>query len=62
MDSPDCGNHIIGGSLDFDSEFERRLAVGAQLACHLRAAVKEKLGNTDRYFCLGIKILQFNCL
>ena len=27
-----------------DSEFERRLAVGAQLACQLRTAVKDKLG------------------
>lgn len=42
--SPECGNHVIGDSLDLDSEFERRLSVGAQLACHLRAAVKEKLG------------------
>ena len=44
LDSPECGNHIIGGSLDLDSEFERRLSVGAQLACHFRAQVKQKLG------------------
>lgn len=47
LDSPECGNHVIGGSLDLDSEFERRLAVGAQLACRLRTAVKEKLGSAD---------------
>ena len=35
---------MIGGALDLGSEFERRLAVGSQLACQLRAAVKDKLG------------------
>ena len=44
LESPECGNHVVGGSLDLDSEFERRLAVGAQLACQLRNAVKDKLG------------------
>ena len=44
LESPECGNHVVGGSLDLDSEFERRLAVGAQLACQLRTAVKDKLG------------------
>ena len=44
LDSPECGNHIVGGSLDIDSEFERRLAIGARLACQLRTTVKDKLG------------------
>lgn len=44
LESPGCGNHVIGGALDLGSEFERRLAVGGQLACQLRAAVKDKLG------------------
>ena len=44
LESPGCGNHVIGGVLDLGSEFERRLAVGGQLACQLRAAVKDKLG------------------
>lgn len=35
---------MIGGVLDLGSEFERRLAVGGQLACQLRGAVKDKLG------------------
>ncbi len=35
---------MIGGVLDLGSEFERRLAVGGQLACQLRTAVKDKLG------------------
>ncbi|KAL0047265.1 hypothetical protein WJX82_011225 [Trebouxia sp. C0006] len=46
LESPGCGNHVIGGALDLGSEFERRLAVGSQLACQLRAAVKDKLGYT----------------
>ncbi|DBA78376.1 TPA: hypothetical protein ACH3X2_007884 [Trebouxia sp. C0005] len=46
LESPGCGNHVIGGALDLGSEFERRLAVGGQLACQLRAAVKDKLGYT----------------
>lgn len=44
LESLECGNHVIGGILDVGSEFERRLAVGAQLACQLRTAVKDKLG------------------
>jgi len=44
LESPECGNHVIGGALDLGSEFERRLAVGGQLACQLRTAVKDKLG------------------
>ena len=44
LESSGCGNHVIGGVLDLGSEFERRLAVGGQLACQLRTAVKDKLG------------------
>lgn len=44
LDSPECGNSVIGGAIDLGSEFERRLAVGGQLACQLRTAVKDRLG------------------
>ena len=46
LDSSTCGNHVVGGALDLGSEFERRLAVGAQVACQLRAAVNDKLGDS----------------
>ncbi len=37
------GSIVEGGPLQ-DNEFERRLAVGANIACRLRGAVREKLG------------------
>ena len=37
------GSIVEGGPLQ-DNEFERRLAVGANVACRLRGAVREKLG------------------
>lgn len=55
LEDPECGNHMVGGFLDLDSEFERRLAVGAQLACQLRTAVKQKLG-TQHVFWLVLFI------
>ena len=37
------GSIVEGGPLQ-DNEFERRLAVGANIACRLRGAVREQLG------------------
>ena len=37
------GSIVEGGPLQ-DNEFERRLAAGANVACRLRGAVREKLG------------------
>ena len=37
------GSIVEGGPLQ-DNEFERRLAVGANIACRLRGAVRETLG------------------
>eukprot|EP00884_Botryococcus_braunii_P006782 jgi/Botrbrau1/16104/Bobra.7_2s0069.1 len=37
---------VLEGPLDIGSEFERRLAVGAGLACRLRGAVFQQLGYT----------------
>ena len=38
------GSIVIGGPLDVNSEFERRLAVGAGIACRLRGKLLEELG------------------
>lgn len=35
---------MVNGPLRTDSEFERRLSVGAMIACRLRGAVREQLG------------------
>jgi hypothetical protein len=35
---------VIDGPLRTASEFERRLSVGAMIACRLRGAVREQLG------------------
>ena len=37
------GSIVEGGPLQ-DNEFERRLAAGANIACRLRGAVREQLG------------------
>jgi hypothetical protein len=48
--APEClwlrrrGGVIIDGPLRVDNEFERRLSVGAMIACRLRGAVRERLG------------------
>ncbi len=38
------GGVVIDGPLRVDCEFERRLSVGAMIACRLRGAVREQLG------------------
>ena len=38
------GSVVVGCPLDVDSEFDRRLAVGAKIACRLRGAVRDRLG------------------
>ena len=38
------GGIVLGGPLDVGSEFERRLSVGAAIACRLRGAIREQLG------------------
>lgn len=38
------GGIVVDGPLRTDSEFERRLSVGAMIACRLRGAVHEQLG------------------
>jgi hypothetical protein len=38
------GSIVVGGPLDVASEFERRLAVGAGIACRLRGALLRELG------------------
>ena len=38
------GSIVLGGPLDAGCEWERRLAVGAQIACRLRGAVRQQLG------------------
>ncbi|KAK9827976.1 hypothetical protein WJX81_003639 [Elliptochloris bilobata] len=40
------GSIVLGGPLDPGCEWERRLAVGAQVACRLRGAVRQQLGFT----------------
>lgn len=55
------GSIVLGGSLDVGSEFERRLSIGAYIACRLRGAVRDQLGESLRssfFIChvsLGIK-------
>ena len=45
VDSFAWGSIVLGGGpLAIDNEFDRRLAVGAAIACRLRGAVFEKLG------------------
>ncbi len=41
------GSIVEGGPLQ-DNEFERRLAIGANIACRLRGAVREQLGEGRR--------------
>ena len=42
------GSVVVGGPLDEGSEFDRRLACGAAIACRLRGAVREQLGECTR--------------
>lgn len=38
------GSIVEGGPLDTESEYDRRLSVGAATACRVRGAVRDKLG------------------
>ena len=41
------GSIVLGGGpLDVGSEFERRLSIGANIACRLRGAIREQLGGS----------------
>lgn len=42
------GSIVVGGPLDVSSEFERRLAAGAGIACRLRGALLSELGAPTR--------------
>lgn len=44
MDAFAWGSIVLGGPLDVSSEFERRLSVGAAIACRLRGAIRDQLG------------------
>ena len=38
------GSIVLGDQLDISSEFDRRLSIGASIACRLRGAVRQQLG------------------
>ena len=44
MDAFAWGSIVLGGPLDVSSEFERRLSAGAAIACRLRGAIRDQLG------------------
>ena len=44
LDNFAWGSVVPEGPLQLDSEFERRLATGACIACRLRGAVRQELG------------------
>ncbi|KAK9901261.1 hypothetical protein WJX75_003106 [Coccomyxa subellipsoidea] len=47
VDAFSWGSIVLGGGpLNVGSEFERRLSIGANIACRLRGAVREQLGFT----------------
>ena len=35
-----------GDQLDISSEFDRRLSIGASIACRLRGAIRQQLGDS----------------
>ena len=45
------GSVVVGGPLDIGSEFERRLAAGAGIACRLRGAIARELGARSMGAC-----------
>ena len=38
------GSIVLGNQLDISSEFDRRLSIGASIACRLRGAIRQQLG------------------
>ena len=54
LDNFAWGSVVPEGPLQLDSEFERRLATGACIACRLRGAVRQELGEMAHHFvCVG---------
>lgn len=39
------GSIVLGKQLDISSEFDRRLSIGASIACRLRGAIRKQLGD-----------------
>lgn len=55
VDAFSWGGIVLGGGpLDVGSEFERRLSIGANIACRLRGAVRDQLGEP--------RLLQASCI
>jgi hypothetical protein len=51
VDAFSWGSIVLGGGpLNVGSEFERRLSIGANIACRLRGAVREQLGESVKGF------------
>ena len=40
------GSIVLGDQLDISSEFDRRLSIGASIACRLRGAIRKQLGDS----------------
>ena len=40
------GSIVLGKQLDISSEFDRRLSIGASIACRLRGAIRKQLGKS----------------
>ena len=45
MDAFAWGSIVEGGPLNPDNEYDRRLSVGASIACRMRGAIRDKLGD-----------------
>ena len=41
------GSIVLGNRLDISSEFDRRLSIGASIACRLRGAIRKQLGDAS---------------
>ena len=46
------GSIVLGNQLDISSEFDRRLSIGASIACRLRGAIRQQLGKRLAALCL----------
>ncbi len=53
LDNFAWGSVVPEGPLQLDSEFERRLATGACIACRLRGAVRQELGERAILWVVG---------
>ena len=45
LDAFAWGSIVLGNRLDISSEFDRRLSIGASIACRLRGAIRKELGD-----------------